>query len=54
MAAEYRNLTNGHEHGEAMARAGDLAIDPVCGMTVDTHAGKPTLEHEGHTYYVCS
>jgi P-type Cu+ transporter len=54
MAAEYRNLTNGHEHGEAMARAGDRAIDPVCGMTVDTHAGKPTFEHEGHTYYFCS
>jgi uncharacterized membrane protein YraQ (UPF0718 family)/YHS domain-containing protein len=27
--------------------------DPVCGMTVDRHAGKPTSEHAGHTYYFC-
>ena len=54
MVAECRNHTNGHEHGEAMARAGDRAIDPVCGMTVDIHAGKPTFEHGGHTYYFCS
>ncbi len=54
MAAEYHNHSNGHEHGEAMAPAGDRAIDPVCGMTVDIHAGKPTFEHKGHTYYFCS
>ena len=30
------------------------AIDPVCGMTVDKHAGKPTHAHAGHTYYFCS
>ncbi len=54
MAAECHNHTNEHEHGEAMAPAGDRAIDPVCGMTVDIHAGKPTFEHKGHTYYFCS
>ncbi len=40
--------------GDAMAPASDRVIDPVCGMTVDIHAGKPTYDHEGHTYYFCS
>ena len=30
------------------------AIDPVCGMTVDTSAGKPRHDHEGETYHFCS
>jgi len=30
------------------------AKDPVCGMTVDRHAGKPTSTYEGSTYYFCS
>jgi uncharacterized membrane protein YraQ (UPF0718 family)/YHS domain-containing protein len=30
------------------------ARDPVCGMTVDRHAGKPTAVHAGGTYYFCS
>ncbi|MGW8207351.1 MAG: HAD-IC family P-type ATPase, partial [Hyphomicrobiaceae bacterium] len=29
-------------------------IDPVCGMKVNPHAGKPTLYYEGHTYHFCS
>lgn len=29
------------------------AIDPVCGMTVDTSAGKPHHEHGGETYHFC-
>jgi uncharacterized membrane protein YraQ (UPF0718 family)/YHS domain-containing protein len=29
------------------------AQDPVCGMTVDRRAGKPTSTHEGKTYYFC-
>ncbi|MER8828413.1 heavy metal translocating P-type ATPase [Mesorhizobium sp. M0938] len=28
--------------------------DPVCGMTVDPAAGKPTAEHGGHLYHFCS
>ncbi|MGX1308201.1 Cu+-exporting ATPase [Amorphus suaedae] len=28
--------------------------DPVCGMTVDPAAGKPTANHEGHTFHFCS
>ena len=27
--------------------------DPVCGMVVDPNAGKPLLEHAGHTYHFC-
>jgi uncharacterized membrane protein YraQ (UPF0718 family)/YHS domain-containing protein len=30
------------------------ARDAVCGMTVDRHAGKPTIVHGGRTYYFCS
>ncbi|MFT5488951.1 MAG: Cu+-exporting ATPase [Paracoccaceae bacterium] len=30
------------------------AIDPVCGMTVDTSAGKPRHDHSGETYHFCS
>ncbi len=29
------------------------AIDPVCGMTVDTTKGKPTVEHGGKTFHFC-
>ena len=28
--------------------------DPVCGMTVDPEAGKPSAAHDGHTYHFCS
>jgi P-type Cu+ transporter len=31
-----------------------LATDPVCGMMVDPHGGKPTYDHDGRTYYFCS
>ena len=27
--------------------------DPVCGMRVDRHTGKPSLVHEGRTYFFC-
>ncbi len=30
------------------------AKDPVCGMTVNLDAGKPSQEHKGETYYFCS
>ena len=29
-------------------------LDPVCGMTVDPHVGKPTHDHQGHIYHFCS
>jgi Cu+-exporting ATPase len=31
-----------------------ITLDPVCGMTVDPGAGKPTQEHGGHVYHFCS
>jgi YHS domain-containing protein len=30
------------------------AKDPVCGMTVDRRADKPTSTYRGHAYYFCS
>ena len=41
--------------GSDAAPTGDsaTATDPVCGMSVDTTAGKPRHEHEGVTYHFC-
>jgi Cu+-exporting ATPase len=33
---------------------GKTATDPVCGMSVDPNAGKPTFRHEGVDYHFCS
>ena len=30
-----------------------LAVDPICGMTVAAVAGTPSVEHEGKTVYFC-
>ena len=30
-----------------------IAIDPVCGMQVDTRTSKLSLEHDGKTYWFC-
>jgi len=30
-----------------------MAIDPVCGMSVDPHAGKPQASYGGRTYFFC-
>jgi Cu+-exporting ATPase len=30
-----------------------IAIDPVCGMEVETEGAKLVLEHQGQTYYFC-
>ena len=38
---------------EARAEA-HLAIDPVCGMKVNVHAGKPNYEYHGQTHHFCS
>ncbi|MCB1483942.1 MAG: heavy metal translocating P-type ATPase [Hyphomicrobiaceae bacterium] len=42
--------TNGAHHS---ANSADHAIDPVCGMSVDIHAGKPSFDYEGVTYHFC-
>ncbi|MDP1702700.1 MAG: heavy metal translocating P-type ATPase [Aestuariivirga sp.] len=46
-----------HEHpNDTMAHSTRTAtaIDPVCGMTVDTASAKHKADHKGHTYYFCS
>jgi len=43
-----------HDHAAPVAPAKATAIDPVCGMTVDLSAGKPTFDFEGVTYHFCS
>ncbi|WP_017968554.1 heavy metal translocating P-type ATPase [Rhizobium leguminosarum] len=41
----------GHEQEKAVSA---MIRDPVCGMTVDPQAGKPSLDHDGRTYHFCS
>jgi Cu+-exporting ATPase len=44
-----------HHHGapvQTLAEGG--AIDPVCGMTVDSHTAKHRAEFHGHPHYFCS
>ena len=43
-----------HCHHDHHIPADGAAIDPVCGMTVDTATAKHTAEHDGKTYYFCS
>ena len=31
-----------------------IAIDPVCGMEVQTDSAQHTLDHQGTTYHFCS
>ena len=40
-----------HTHAAAEAA---IVRDPVCGMFVDPEAGKPTADHDGHTFHFCS
>jgi Cu+-exporting ATPase len=53
---EHGHTHHHHDHGNHHSHGGDGAIirDPVCGMTVDPHAGKPSLDYNGHTYHFCS
>jgi Cu+-exporting ATPase len=60
--SEERPFVPGHAHGACCAHdhgksheppAVARAIDPVCGMSVDTTAGKPTHVHAGTTYHFC-
>ncbi|RRH93011.1 heavy metal translocating P-type ATPase [Mesorhizobium tamadayense] len=57
------NSDHSHHHGHGAsccsaknaAPAAEAVIrDPVCGMTVDPAAGKPTAEHGGRTFHFCS
>ena len=31
-----------------------MAIDPVCGMSVDENAAPAKVEYQGQTYYFCA
>ncbi|QPC88420.1 heavy metal translocating P-type ATPase [Mesorhizobium sp. NBSH29] len=54
--------THKHDHhdggsccaGKQPAAGLSVTRDPVCGMTVDPKAGKPTANHEGHEFHFCS
>ena len=63
------NADHRHQHGNGPGHSGhaergasqpaDTAAetvlrDPVCGMTVDPRAGRPTAEHGGHVFHFCS
>ncbi|PDT35756.1 copper-translocating P-type ATPase [Rhizobium sp. M10] len=61
------NIKHDHHHGHAhgdddhslcshdRAKVADAIIrDPVCGMTVDPEAGKPSLTHAGRIHHFCS
>src|SRR5438093_7103912 len=40
--------------GRSARREGVMAIDPVCGMTVDEKTAPATAVHNGTTYYFCA
>ncbi len=59
MSRHHHDDHHGDHHGGVAtkgpaATSGHTAIDPVCGMTVDLSAGKPTYEYHGTTYHFCS
>jgi Cu+-exporting ATPase len=41
-----------HDHTRSHNPA--VTRDPVCGMTVDPAAGKPSADYRGHTYHFCA
>ena len=48
-------MDHGHPHHHHSHDAADAVTrDPVCGMTVDPAAGKPSAQHGGHDYHFCS
>lgn len=52
---EHDHSKCGHNHdATAPGKPGETAVDPVCGMTVDLGAGKPTSKWGGTQYHFCS
>ena len=49
--AGHENAGHAHSHPH---RHDGIVRDPVCGMTVDPAAGKPTAEHGGRLFHFCS
>ncbi len=46
--------THDHPHPHPVSGAENLAVDPVCGMSVDPHTAKFSAAHNGRTYYFCA
>ena len=42
-----------HDVSDQAGTSATVTRDPVCGMTVDPHAGKPTAEHAGRVFHFC-
>ena len=51
----HHDWTGSNDHGDGNVRwvPPDRAVDPVCGVTVQT-AGAKSAVHDGHVYYFCS
>jgi len=49
---EHHHHDHHHHHDDTAAH--DVIRDPVCGMTVDPNAGKPTATHDGRLYHFCN
>ncbi len=43
-----------HSHAAPTDRGPGLALDPVCGMSVEPARARGSVEHAGQTYYFCS
>jgi Cu+-exporting ATPase len=43
-----------HPAHQTTTDAAPVVRDPVCGMTVDPAAGKPTHDHAGHSFHFCN
>jgi Cu+-exporting ATPase len=50
LVAKGKDMSYSHQH----TGAAGITRDPVCGMTVDPQAQKPSALHEGHSYHFCS
>ncbi|HMA16490.1 MAG: heavy metal translocating P-type ATPase [Bacteroidota bacterium] len=45
---------HGHAHHDSHGPGAPVVRDPVCGMTVDPAAGKPSHEHAGRVFHFCN
>lgn len=50
----YRDIMSQVLVSNAEPSDNEITRDPVCGMTVDLTAGKPSTEHAGHSYHFCN
>ncbi len=50
---EHDHSHHGHDHHDTHTQD-EVIRDPVCGMTVDPDAGKPSLQYRGRTFHFCS